>query len=217
MIDMAITHQANFRINPIKPIEPEHMQFILSPEQFYEGLTTILERCEPIDLSDPAWASSVRIPSSVVSGCPCGITSFRVHSITPDGEIPISPCIYLHDYKYGDLITMDIQEILNSPPFQAFRRRKANPEAIDGCKGCDQISTCGGGCAVRAYLHKMHKEGDENRTLFAKDPYCPKDHGPEDQASKAEVKIKPGKHTLVHEGYLCTGIFSPKESGHGQK
>lgn len=217
MIDLAVTHQANFRINPIKPIEPEHMNLILTPKQFYRGLMTILARCDPIDLSDPAWASSVNIHPSVVSGCPCGITSFRIHSITPDGQIPISPCIYLHDYKYGDLQTMDIQEILNSPPFQAFRRRKANPEAIEGCRDCSQISVCGGGCAARAYLHRLHEEGDDKRSLFVKDPYCPKDYAPEKQTQTRQVSIKKSEHALVHEGYLCTGIFSPKKKGHDQK
>lgn len=212
MIDLAVAHQANLRINPIKPIEPEHMSLILSPEQFYLGLMTILARCEPIDLSDPAWASSVNIPSNSVSGCPCGVNSFRVHSITPDGKIPISPCVYLHDYKYGDLVTMDIQEILNSPPFQAFRRRKANPGEIEGCKNCGQLPVCGGGCASRAYLHKQHNDGDKNRTLFAKDPYCPKDYLHGSQAGNRKVTLKKSEQALVHEGYLCTGIFSPKRN-----
>jgi radical SAM protein with 4Fe4S-binding SPASM domain len=212
MINLAVEHQANYRINPIKPIEPEHMDLVLTPEQFYQGLMTILARCEPIDLSDPAWASSVNIPSSIVSGCPCGITSFRIHSITPGGQMPISPCIYLHDYKYGDLQTMDIQEILNSSPFQAFRRRKANPEVIDGCQYCGQVSVCGGGCAARAYLHRLHEEGNDKRSLFVKDPYCPKDFTTKDQRQASQVSIKKGENSLVHEGYLCTGIFSPKEN-----
>jgi radical SAM protein with 4Fe4S-binding SPASM domain len=215
MIDLAIKHQANYRINPIKPLEPEHMNIVLTPEQFYQGLMIILARCEPIDLSDPAWASSVNIPSNIVSGCPCGITSFRIHSITPDGKMPISPCIYLHDYKYGDLQTMEIQEILNSPPFQAFRRRKANPEVIEGCQGCSQIFVCGGGCAARAYLHRLHKEGDGKRTLFVKDPYCPKDYVLKSQTQTKQVSIKKSEYALVHEGYLCTGIFLPKENRHG--
>ncbi|MBP8591244.1 radical SAM protein [Candidatus Shapirobacteria bacterium] len=215
MIDMAVKHQANYRVNPIKPTEPKHMDLVLTPEQFYQGLMTILARCEPIDLSDPAWASSANIPSSIVSGCPCGITSFRIHSITPDGRIPISPCVYLHDYKYGDLRTMDIQEILNSPPFQAFRRRKANPEIIEGCQNCNQVSVCGGGCAARAYLHRLHEEVNEKRSLFVKDPYCPKDFTSKNQGQTYQAKIKKSEHALVHKGYLCTGIFSPKENSHG--
>jgi len=217
MIDLAVKHQASYRINPIKPIEPEHMDLVLTPEQFYRGLDTILERCEPVDLSDPAWASSVDIPSSIVSGCPCGITSFRIHSITPDGQMPISPCIYLHDYKYGNLQTMSVQEIIESPPFQAFRRRKANPEVIEGCQDCSQISVCGGGCAARSYLHGLHENGDDNRTLFAKDPYCPRDFTNRGQVGSKKVKIQKSKHALVHEGYLCTGIFSPKENKYDKK
>jgi radical SAM protein with 4Fe4S-binding SPASM domain len=210
MIDLAVKHRANFRINPIKPISPEHMDLVLTPKQFYQGLATILERCDPIDLSDPAWASSANVSLGVVSGCPCGITSFRVHSITPNGQIPVSPCVYLHDYKYGDLVTMDIRKILKSPPFQAFRRRKANPEAIKGCEGCSQILVCGGGCAARAYLHRLHEKRGKNRTLFIQDPYCPADFAPKSQTRSENISIKKSEHSLVHEGYLCTGIFSPK-------
>ena len=212
MIDLAVEHQANFRINPMKPIEPEHMNLILTPQQFYEGLDEILKRCDPIDLSDPAWASSVGVPSSEVSGCACGVSSFRIHSITPDGQMPISPCIYLHDYKAGDLQTQDVNEILESPQFKAFRRRKANPEAIEGCNGCSQIEVCGGGCAARPYLHTLHEEGDDKRTLFVKDPYCPQDFADNGGDMENEnISIHHSDDALVHEGYLCTGIFAPKD------
>jgi radical SAM protein with 4Fe4S-binding SPASM domain len=213
MIDLAIKHGANFRINPMKPIEPEHMKLILTPTQFYGGLQTILQRCEPIDLSDPAWATAYHLPSDVVNGCPCGTNSFRIHSITPDGKIPVSPCVYLHDYKAGDLTTDTIEGVLESVPFKAFRRRKANPQAIDGCETCPVIDTCGGGCASRAYLHKMHEDGDKSRTLFAKDPYCPEEHLIENQDKERKTgSLKESEEALVHLGYLCTGIFQPKDS-----
>lgn len=210
MIYLARQHNANVRFNPMKPIEPQHMDLVLTPDQFYAGLAVVLKYCDPIDLSDPAWAASAGVSSEEVSGCPCGVSSFRIHSITPSGSISISPCVYLHDYKYGDIQKQPIKEIVESTPFQAFRRRKANPQEIEGCKDCVHIPTCGGGCASRSYLHKLHEEGDEKRTLFAKDPYCIKDVDLTKFDLPKELEIIESEHQLVHQGYLCTGIFTPK-------
>lgn len=210
MIKLAKENEANFRVNPIKPIEPKHLQLVLTPGQFFVGLELILSKCDPIDLSDPAWAALAGISSKVVSGCPCGVNSFRIHSITPKGEIPVAPCVYLHDYKFGDLAKQDLKEIINSTPFQAFRRRKANPNKISGCENCPKIDVCGGGCAARAYLHHMHSADNVERSLFVKDPYCPVSHMEQNPKHVLTTELTKSKHALVHEGYLCTGIFVPK-------
>lgn len=182
------------------------MDLILSSKQFYEGLNVILKRAEPIDLSDPAWAAGAGVESSQVSGCLCGTNSFRILSITPEGRIPVSPCVYLHDFKYGDLSKQRIEEILDSVYFENFRKRKANPELVEGCKGCKYIATCGGGCASRAYLHNLHNSLGKMKNLFLKDPYCPKDN----QILKIKTQVKNCDDSLVHIGYLCTGIFKVK-------
>lgn len=211
LIELAKLHDANVRFNPMKPIEAKHMDLILTPEQFYQGLAIILRYCDPIDLSDPSWAASTGISSELVSGCPCGVSSFRIHSISPSGSISISPCVYLHDYKFGDILKQPIREIIESIPFQVFRRRKANPQAIEDCNGCDYIETCRGGCASRSYLHGLHENDDDKRTLFAKDPYCIKDVDLTKFDLPKELVIVESEHQLVHQGYLCTGIFTPKK------
>lgn len=211
LIDLAEKHEANVRFNPMKPIESSHMELILTPEQFYQGLSTVLRYCDLIDLSDPSWAASVGVSSKTVSGCPCGVSSFRIHSITPSGSISVSPCVYLHDYKFGDILKQPIREILESVPFRVFRRRKANPQVIKGCYGCDHIKTCGGGCTSRTYLHGLHKDGDGKRTIFSKDPYCIKRIDLAKFDLPKELIVIESEHQLVHQGYLCTGIFVPKK------
>ena len=57
----------------------------------------------------------------------------RINSITPDGKIPVSPCVYMHDYRVGDLLTDDIFDIVNSEQFNSFKIRKENYEKIEGC------------------------------------------------------------------------------------
>ena len=62
----------------------------------------------------------------------CGTYSMRINSITPDGKIPVSPCVYMHDYRVGDLLADDIFDIINSEQFNAFRIRKENYVSSQG-------------------------------------------------------------------------------------
>lgn len=204
LVRLARQYDAHVRINPIKPVEREHMDSELDVQRYYDGFKLLMQLCEPVDLGEPPLAAVSNSPGA--KGCPCGRSSFRIHSITPSGEIPVSPCVYLHDYKAGDLLVDDLHDILNSPQFRVFRRRNGNPHAIDGCENCSLLSSCRGGCAARSYLTSLHTE--QHRTLFARDPYCPRDHWAEqDFPSGAIVE---SETRLVHQDYLCTWIGRPK-------
>ncbi|WP_082393645.1 radical SAM/SPASM domain-containing protein [Nocardia arizonensis] len=203
LLDTARRYDAHVRINPLKPVEQAHMQSALSAEAYYEGFSHLMERCAPVDLGEPPLATVMGY--SGAKGCPCGRTSFRIHSITPDGRIPVSPCVYLHDYKVGDLVVDELIDIINSPQFATFRRRTANPDVIPTCSGCGLIEACRGGCAGRAYLHHAHTTG--TRTLFAADPYCPRDIAPKNRFPMNPT-ISSGQR-LVHMDYLCTWIGKP--------
>ena len=204
LVNLSKTYGANIRINPMKPVEPKHMSIVLKPEQYYEGFSALMELCDQIDLGEPPLAAVTNYSNA--KGCPCGRTSFRIHSITPDGKIPVSPCVYLHDYKTGDLIVDDLYDIIRSDQFKTFRRRVAHPEMIPGCNGCLMLKKCRGGCAARSYLDNAHKNGE--RSLFVKDPFCPVDinpsHGfPQNPTLSSDIH-------LVHMDYLCTWIGKPK-------
>lgn len=205
LTEIATKYDANIRINPLKPVEPKHMETALTPEQYYEGFSLLMELCRPVDLGEPPLASVTEHEHA--KGCPCGRTSFRIHSITPDGKIPVSPCVYLHDYKVGNLVTDRLYDIVRSAQFQSFRRRNAHPEAIPGCAGCNEIDRCKGGCAARSYLHHAHETG--KRSLFVKDPYCPKEVAPK-QIFPKKPQL-PSEVHLVHRDYLCTWIGTPKK------
>jgi radical SAM protein with 4Fe4S-binding SPASM domain len=204
LVNIAKGLGANIRINTLKPVEPKHMDAALSVEQFYNGFSLLMNLCDQVDLGEPPLATVTNYENA--KGCPCGRTSFRIHSITPDGEIPVSPCVYLHDYKTGNLAVDDLYDIVRTPQFKTFRRRNAHPEAVLGCDGCSVIESCRGGCAARSYLYNLHKTG--NRSLFVKDPYCPKDTNP-CQVFPHKPKLPDDLH-LVHRDYLCTWIGRPK-------
>lgn len=205
LVELAKKYDAYIRINPVKPVEPKHMSIALPPKQYYEGFSRLMELCDIADLGEPPLAAVTEY--SEAKRCPCGRTSFRIHSITPEGGVYVSPCVYLHDYKSSlDLLQHDLVDIVNSPQFKVFRQRNAHPELIDGCNGCRLLDKCGGGCVARSYLHHAHETGI--KTLKARDPYCP-------------IRISPNNHfpqnpkildnqLLVHADYLCTWIGRPK-------
>jgi radical SAM protein with 4Fe4S-binding SPASM domain len=204
LVDLATRYGAHVRINPIKPVEAAHMSAELSPQDYYAGFRLLMELCDSVDLGEPPLAALAE--NAEAKGCPCGRSSFRIHSITPERTIPVSPCVYLHDYKAGDLLVDDLHDIVRSPQFRVFRRRNGNPHAVRGCDGCHLLDSCRGGCAARAYLTHLHRTSLQ--TLFARDPYCPKDEcaGP---SLPAQMPSAPSTR-LVHQDYLCTWIGKPK-------
>ncbi|WP_217653560.1 radical SAM/SPASM domain-containing protein [Seinonella peptonophila] len=206
LVDMARKYGSNVRINPFKPIESKHMATKLEPDQYYQGFSLLMSLCDNLDMTEPTLAGITKLKQS--KRCPCGRKSFRIHSITPDGKIPVSPCVYLHDYKVGNLVEDELYDIIRSPQFKTFRRRNKHPEYISGCEGCEILSICGGGCAARSYLYNLHQNG--GRSLFSRDPYCPKTINPE-TVFPVNPNMPDDVH-LVHQDYLCTWIGRPKNN-----
>jgi radical SAM protein with 4Fe4S-binding SPASM domain len=210
ILRLADRYDAHIRINPLKPVEKSHLAVLPDARMFYEGFSRLMAACDQVDLGEPLLATATGHPGA---GCPCGRTSFRIHSITPDGTVPVSPCVYLHDYKVGDLLVDDIHEIVTSPQFRSFRRRNGNPAQVDGCAGCQYLQTCRGGCAARSYLHNLLETG--RRSLFVRDPYCLRDYQAAangDFPPFPQQPSLPQDKILVHRDYLCTWIGKPLAS-----
>jgi radical SAM protein with 4Fe4S-binding SPASM domain len=205
LLSLALQYDANIRINPIKPTMTEHMAAALTPQMYYEGFSYLMSRCDPIDLGEPPIAAVTDYRHA--RRCPCGRTSFRIHSITPNAKIHVSPCVYLHDYKAPlDLLKDDLIDIINSPQFKVFRQRNRNPDHVEGCGGCSLLDRCGGGCAARSFLYARHRDG--RSTFRARDPYCPKERT-DASAFPQRPEIRSDQQ-LVHMDYLCTWIGRPR-------
>lgn len=202
LIELAKQYQATIRINMLKPVEKRHFELIPSLEQVQAGYKYLFEHCDVIDLSEPTLARTAG--HQVVQGCSCGTNSMRINSITPDGKIMISPCVYMHDFRVGDLLTEDIMDIVTSKPFQDFAYRKEHYQMIPECQDCNNADICRGGCFAMAYTYMKCAKG--NADLFASDPYCTK----ELQDGSFNVRFTNGEHNLVHQNYLCTCILQPR-------
>ena len=202
LLELAKKYDSNIRFNLLKPIQSKHFELVPSKEQVLENYKYLFEKCDTVELSEPTLSSLVE--HSKVQGCACGVYSMRINSITPDGKIPVSPCVYMHDYRVGDILTDDILDIVNSEQFRAFQTRKDNYKNIEGCKDCEKGDICRGGCFAMAYTYKKCETGETD--LYARDPYCFKEvnYGKNIEYKKAEKQ-------LVHENYLCTWIGKPKK------
>lgn len=208
LIRLAKEHSAFVRINFIKPTEPAHVEKMPSAAQYYRAAKQLLSLGSAVEMGEPLISASAKLPHN---GCPCGTKSFRIHSITPDGKVPVSPCVYAHDYKTGDLLKDDLADIIQSVQFQAFRNRREKPHLIDGCSDCSHLESCRGGCTSRAYLTEKFKTG--SISLSAHDPYCLKDLEASGLGFEkvGDVEPYPDKNiVLVHRDYLCTLIVCPK-------
>lgn len=204
LMSLCKKYDAFIRINTMKPMNLAQYKQVMSVEQFYSGFNYLLEKCETVENGEAVLRSVSGLTNN--KRCPCGISSFRIHSITPDGKIFVSPCVYMHDYKSNlDLIQNDLSDIINSEQFKVFRQRNHNPQMIEGCQDCTKINTCGGGCAARAYLFNAIETG--KKTFLAQDPYCPKKLTHNFVQANTENR---NNKRLVHMDYLCTWIGKVK-------
>lgn len=190
---------SEFRINTLKPVEPALIPEMPTPDQFYRGFEYLMSHTDCITLGESCLTAFV---GSGSVGCPCGTSSFRINAKSADGRISINPCVYMHEFKAGDLLFDDIRSILAGPEFTAFadRRRRLPRECKDS--GCSYLESCRGGCSARAYLI--------SGSLETKDPYCPEDFARRTGGRPAALPVKPHigceQGVRVHENYLCTWI-----------
>ncbi len=208
LVDLAREHKAFVRINFIKPTESDHVCKVPDAATYYRAADRLLSQCQAVEMGEPLVSSAASLAHR---GCPCGTKSFRIHSITPDGRVPVSPCVYAHDYKTGDLLTDELADIVQSEQFKAFRKRREHPESIVGCDGCKYIESCRGGCTSRAYLTEKFKTGITR--ISVRDPYCIRDMERQGLATPIMNEVEPYPQegiVLVHRDYLCTLIARPK-------
>ena len=97
--------------------------------------------------------------------CNCG-TGEQLISVGTDGSL--YPCHMLmeDEFKMGNLLEKDVMSLL---VHNAKRKYGVEVDDMDGCKECEFIYLCGGGCRARAYLY--------TDKITSKDPFCPMYYG----------------------------------------
>lgn len=203
LVGLAKRCESNVRINFMRPTDDQCLGMFPSSQQYYEAIAHLASNCKLLCLGEPT-AGALK---EAGAGCPCGVSSLRINAITHDGKIPVSPCVYMHDFRTGDLLTEHIMDVVEQPLFQLFRSRHFEPSKIAECSDCAMIERCRGGCAARAY----YQAGSGERQLFRRDCYCPaaSDVGLVALAKGQLAEKEISAVNLVHQNYLCTLIFQP--------
>jgi radical SAM protein with 4Fe4S-binding SPASM domain len=202
-LDLASGLDCELRVNILKPVSPEMKEKMPTLKQFYEGYAYLLANTDCITLGESCLSSILGINCN---GCPCGNHSFRINGKTKEGKVPISPCVYAHDFRTGDLLTQSLDEITSSAEFERFNSRRLKiPKACIEVD-CPFLETCRGGCTSSSYLYY--------NDLDSRDPYCFKEYLSKYGKDPIELLTNPSfkKGGLrVHDNYLCTWIGKPKK------
>jgi MoaA/NifB/PqqE/SkfB family radical SAM enzyme len=142
------------RVNTFKPTSVLMKPKPLSAKLYWEGFNFLTAQCESVLVGDPVlrWLLGL----SAEEGCPCGRTTFRISNLDSEGVLPVTPCIYCHSHRVGDLLTMSLRSILELPAFQHFRRRSAVIHA--GRSPAEGIAASGGGCAAQGLLARRSND-----------------------------------------------------------
>ena len=212
VIEIAREHHAHVRINPLKPVQREHMAIAAERADVLRGL---LEAHERLRSGRPRRAAARDRRRAPRQGLPV-----RAHEL-PD---PLD-----HAGRQGAGVAVRLPARLQGrqpPDRRHLRHRRARRSSgrsggatatrrrSPGATGCEVIETCRGGCAARSYLHHLHEDGE--RSLFVKDPYCIVEARAEmgDEFPPFPQKPKlPEDKIMVHRDYLCTWIGEPKGAG----
>lgn len=168
LVKLANELDAEVRINTLKPTDQHHYKMVLGVGQDYAGFHFLIGNSDHIVvMGEPRYAGLTGTPGH---GCPCGSSSMRIHSKTPLGAVPVSPCVYMHEFKATDLLTDPIlgnDGIVNRPEFRAVRGRTEDVPAYCRDNDCAMAETCRGGCAAQAYFSKgdyapeyVNRDGD---------------------------------------------------------
>ena len=204
LIALAVELGTELRINFLKPMNAQHMDLLPKPEQYYDTIRLLLSSTELVTLGEPTAAGVAGVEAD---GCPCGRQSFRINSMRPDGTVPISPCVYLHDFAVGDLLTQNVEEIVSLPRFNEIANRSRSIPRDCLNRDCSWLQQCRGGCAARTWLMKSD--------LQARDPYCPDDVAHDVVHDFPSGTQAEGIGIRVHDNYLCTWIGRPVQQADG--
>lgn len=194
LFSIAKKNGAILRMNMYRPTEGVNdfsKEFIISYETFVDALKYIARKHHIISMNDALFSSFL---TNETVADPSGDCSIR---ILADGSI--TPSTYLIDEDYI------VANITEHNVLEKVEQNKSLSELIvrtipDECKGCVYENSCVGGVYDRRYLWYG--------TLNKKDPYCP---GVFFEKNENPIEITSTDFKSVHDGYLPTIFFKPKE------
>ncbi|MFC1644471.1 radical SAM/SPASM domain-containing protein [Patescibacteria group bacterium] len=192
LIDIARKYEANWRINWFRCVGRGDEKLRISGKRAWEIIQFLSDKVT-FHCLDSVFAGPLGIESG---SCPAGHFSCRIHE---NMETSCYPFLKGAQWSGGNLLNpkISLNDVYNSSGFRRVRER-----SVSYCKDCDFVDTCSSGCVTRAFLH--------NGGINTPDDYCPRlSEVSMDYISKIELDYVDDRD-LVHDGYLCTTIVSPR-------
>ena len=194
LFKIAKKYDAILRMNMYRPTEGVNdfsKDYIISYDTFVNALKYIAQNYHIISMNDALFSSF--LTNNTVSD-PSGDRSIR---ILADGSITPSTYLINQNYIVANITEQNVLEKLENSDLLSNLIVKTIP--IE-CKGCVYEQSCAGGVYDRRYLWYG--------TLNKKDPYCP---GIFTERNIHPIEITAINFDSVHDGYLPTIFFKPKE------
>ena len=194
LFEIAKKYDAILRMNMYRPTEGVNdfsEKFIISYDTFVDALKYIAQKYHIISMNDALFSSFL---TNETVADPSGDRSIRILA-----DVSITPSTYLIDESYivANITEPNVLEKVEQNGSLANLIVKTIP---DECKGCVYEQSCAGGVYDRRYLWYG--------TLDKKDPYCP---GVFIERTKQPIEITATDFVSVHDGYLPTIFFKPRE------
>lgn len=191
---IAKKYGAILRMNMYRPTEGINdfsKEFIVTYDTFVNSLKYIADKHSIISMNDALFSSFL---TNETIQDPSGDRSIR---ILADGSI--TPSTYLIDEEFvvANIIEENVLEKIEDNNTLNNIVEKTIPKE---CVGCVYEDTCAGGVYDRRFLW--------HGTLEKRDPYCP---GKFSKKNENPIIVSKVKFNSVHDGYLPTIFFKPKE------
>jgi MoaA/NifB/PqqE/SkfB family radical SAM enzyme len=177
LVELSYSQSARVRINTLKPTGQDSDRLLLRPEEYWAGFSRLLKQCRTDLVDEPVLRELLGLDAS--GGCPCGSSTFRISHAQHDGAIPLTPCIYAANHRFGDVRESQIQQLVADDLFRRF--------ASYSCKGCK----------AQALLDPEGRGRDSNYDLVDRGwRIC-------EQGLKEDMNLRER-----YGGYLCTWMGS---------
>lgn len=194
LFSIAKKYNSILRLNMYRPTEgisEVSKEFIVSYDTFINAIMHISKNYNILAINDALFSS---ILTNKTIEDPSGDRSIRILS---DGSI--TPSTYLIDKDY---IIANIREdnVLDKLEQEKRMNQIVEKYIPEECAECVYAESCAGGVYDRRYLW--------HGTLIKKDPYCTKRY---EKLNENPLPTSDESFESVHDGYLPTIFFKPKE------
>lgn len=146
------------KLNPLIPsgLAKEHKYLGISASQYGTNMANLFKKwfdCE--DKNYTKIDTFIDIIKSIFEDSPYGCLYQETCqdtflSLSPNGDLyPCGRFDGIEDFKIGNILEMDIEEVMKSPIKKQFNERY---QKLKTCKSCEYTKLCHGGCVHNAYL-----------------------------------------------------------------